>query len=85
MSFSLGRKCGVVLRAGATLQQSQCLLTLAFSGVPVVAQWLTNLTGTMRLRVRSLALLSGLRIQRCCDLLCRLQTQLRSGVAVALA
>ena len=34
-------------------------------GVPVVAQWLTNLTGTMRLRVRTPALLSGLRIQHC--------------------
>ena len=28
--------------------------------------------GTMRLRVRSLGLLSGLRIQHCCELWCRL-------------
>ena len=39
----------------------------------------------MRLRVQSLALLSGLRIWRCCELWCRLQTQLRSCIAVALA
>ena len=35
----------------------------------------------MRMRVRSLALLSG--IQHCCELWCRLQRQLGSGVAVA--
>ena len=39
---------------------------------------------TMRLWVRSLALLSGLRIRCHCELQCRLQTRLRSGVAVAL-
>ena len=33
--------------------------------------------GTMRLRVRSLALLRGLRIWRCRELWCRSQTQLR--------
>ena len=38
--------------------------------------------GTMRSRVRSLASLSGLRIQRCCALWCRLQTQLGSHVPV---
>ena len=37
--------------------------------------------GTMMLRVRSLALLSGLIIQRCCELWCRLQILLGSGVA----
>jgi len=38
-------------------------------GGPIVAQWLTNLTRkTMRLRVQSLALLSGLRIQHCREL-----------------
>uniref|UniRef100_A0A8D0Q4B3 Uncharacterized protein n=2 Tax=Sus scrofa TaxID=9823 RepID=A0A8D0Q4B3_PIG len=40
--------------------------------------------GTMRLRVRSLALLRGLRIQCCRELWCRLQMQLRSCIAVAL-
>ena len=39
----------------------------------------------MRLQVPSLALLSGLRIRPCRELWCRSQTQLRSGVAVALA
>jgi len=52
-------------------------------GVPVMAQWLTNLR-TMRLQVRSLALLSGLRIQRCGELWCRSQTWLGSCIAVAL-
>ena len=53
-------------------------------GVPVVAQWLTRL-GTMRLRDQSLPLLSGLTIQHCLELWCRLQTRLRSRVAVAQA
>ena len=37
----------------------------------------------MRIRVRSLAPLGGLRIQLCCELQHRLQMQLRSGVAMA--
>ena len=41
--------------------------------------------GTMRLRVQSLALLSGLRIQHCHELWCRSQMWLRSRVAVAVA
>ena len=40
--------------------------------------------GTMRLQVQSLASLSGLRIRCCRELWCRLQIQLRSGVAVAM-
>ena len=39
----------------------------------------------MRLQVQSLASLSGVRIRRCCELWCRSQTWLRSGVAVAVA
>ena len=39
----------------------------------------------MRLWVWSLRLLSGLRIRRCRELWCRLQTRLESRVAVALA
>ena len=39
----------------------------------------------MRMQVQSLASLSGLRIQRCRELWCSLQTQLGSHVAVALA
>ena len=38
--------------------------------------------GTLRLRVQSLALLSGSRIQHCCELWCGSQMQLKSGVAV---
>ena len=37
----------------------------------------------MRIPVQSLASLSGLRIRRCLELWCKSQTQLRSGVAVA--
>ena len=55
-------------------------------GVPIVEQWLMNLTrNCMRLQVRSLALLSGLRIQRCRELWCGSQTRLGSRVAEALA
>ena len=55
----------------------------AIRGIPVVAQWKRIQLGTMRLQVRSLALLSGLRIQRCPELWCRSQTRLGSDVAVA--
>ena len=37
----------------------------------------------MRIRIQSLSLLSGLRIQSCCKLQCRSQMWLRSGVTVA--
>ena len=40
-------------------------------GVPIVAQWKQIRLGTVRLRVPSLASLSGLRIQRCGKLWCR--------------
>ena len=39
----------------------------------------------MRFRVRSLALLRGLRIRHCCELWCSLQMRLGSGVAMAVA
>ena len=39
----------------------------------------------MRMRVQSLALLSGLRIWHCCELRCRSQTLLGSWVAMAVA
>ena len=54
-------------------------------GVPVMAQWKRIRLGTMRLRVQSLALLSGLRILRCSELWCRSQMQLGSGIAVPVA
>ena len=50
------------------------------TGVPVVAQWKQIRLGNMRLRVQSLASLNGLRIQHCCELWCRWQTQLGSGI-----
>ena len=54
------------------------------AGVPVVVLrkqiWLV----TMRLRVGSLASISGLRIQRCCELWHRLQTWLGADVSVAM-
>ena len=40
--------------------------------------------GTVRLQIGSLASLRGLGIQSCHELWCRLKTQLRSGIAVAL-
>ena len=55
------------------------------SGVPVVAQQKRIQLGTIRFQVRSLALLSGLRVWCCCELWCRSKTQLRSCVAVAVA
>ena len=55
----------------------------ALRGVPVVAQQKRIRLGTVRLRVRSLASLSGLRIPCCRELWCRSQTRLRSGVAMA--
>ena len=52
-----------------------------------MAQWLPHLTRNHETAdsVRSLALLSGLRIWRCHELWCRSQMRLRSAVAVALA
>ena len=52
------------------------------SGVPVVAQHVAELV-SMRTRVGSLALLSGLGIQPRGELWCRLQMKLGSHVAVA--
>ena len=54
-------------------------------GVPLVARQKRTQLGTMRLWVRSLAWLSGSRIQRCRKLWCRLQMRLGSGIAVAVA
>ena len=51
------------------------------TGVPVVVQQKRIQLGAMRLLIRSLASLNGLRIWHFCELWCRLQ--LRSGIAVA--
>ena len=50
---------------------------------PVVAQGVKNLLVNVRMQIQSPALLSGLRIRRCCELWCRSHTRLRSGVSVA--
>ena len=52
------------------------ILELKLQGVPFVAQWLTNPTRSHKVVVWSLALLSGLRIQRCREMWYRLQTRL---------
>ena len=54
-------------------------------GVPIMAQRELIQLVSMRMQVRSLALLSGLRIQRCLELWCKSQMWLRSGVAVLVA
>ena len=54
-----------------------------FLGVPIVAQPVKNLTSIHE----DVGLIPGLaqwvRILRCCELQCRSQTKLRSGVVVA--
>ena len=54
-----------------------------FNGVPIMVQRKRIQLGTTRLRVPTLASPSGLGIQDCRELWCRLKTQLGSGVAVA--
>ena len=54
-------------------------------GVPIVAQQKWTRLVSMRIWIRSLALLSVLRIQHCCELWCRSQMQFRSCIAVAVA
>ena len=61
----------------------QRLIRKGLPGAPIVAQQKRIQLGTMRLRVRFLALLSGLRIWCCPELWCRSQMQLGSCVAVA--
>ena len=52
------------------------------TGVPIMVQWKRIWLGTMRLRVQSLASLSGLRIWHCHELWCRSQTRFTSGIVV---
>ena len=54
-------------------------------GVPVMVQWKGIRLEIIRLQVQSLASLNGLRTQNCRDLWCSSQTQLGSGIAVAVA
>ena len=55
------------------------------NGVPIVAQWLMNVTHIHEDSVQSLALHSGLRIWCGSELWCRLQMRLRCLVAMAVA
>ena len=52
-------------------------------GVPVVAQWKRIQLVSMRVWVRSLALLSGIRLWPCPELQCVSQMLLGFGIAVA--
>ena len=60
-----------------------CLSQNGVLGVPIVVQQKRIRLGTMRFRVQPLASLSGLRIQCCRELWCRLQTRSSSCIAVA--
>ena len=53
-------------------------------GVPTVAQWIMNLFSIMRMQVRSLTSLNGLRIRHCHELWYRSQMQFESRVVVAM-
>ena len=53
-------------------------------GIPVVGiQLLMNPTKNHEVEVQSLTSISGLRIHRCCELWCRSQMELGTGIAVA--
>ena len=71
-------------QTGHSQRVGDCPQTKLIPGLPVVAQWKRIRLGTLRLRVRSLASLSGLSIGHCCELWRRSQMQLRSGIAAAL-
>ena len=81
-----GRNKSLVAKRLAERKVSDfCALKLYMDGVPTMVQQKRIRRGTMRLWVRSLASLSGLRIWRCHELRCRSQTWLGSGVAMAVA
>ena len=53
-------------------------------GAPIVAQQVKTQLVSMRMCIRSLALLNEIRIQCCCELWYRLQMWLRSHIVVAM-
>ena len=73
LSSSMGRHSSLILR----------LDKYSNFGVPIVAQWKQTRLVSMRRRVLSLVPPSGLKIWHCFELLCILQMQLGSGIAVA--
>ena len=56
-----------------------------YLGVPIVAQWLTNPTSLHEVVGLIPGLTQWVRIWRCHELRCRLQTRLRSRVVMAVA
>ena len=60
-----------------------CLINMLLARVPIVVQRKQIRLVSMRMSVRSMALLSGLRVQCCWKLWCRSQTQLGSCIALA--
>ena len=54
-------------------------------GVPVVAQWIMNLTRNHEVVDLIPGLAQGLRIQQCCELWCRSHLRLGPHLAVAVA
>ena len=57
---------------------SRLLLEVSFLGVPIMAQWLMNPTNIHEKAGLIPALVSWLKIRRCCELQCRSKMQLRS-------
>ena len=88
-SLSLGTKSPAVgeqapLRAWATDSASPALVRKRNEvEFPLWLRGLRTQLVSMRMRVQSLAWISGLKILCCCKLWCRSQMQLGSGVAVA--
>ena len=80
MEEELGIK---VQREGAVRREDYISSRTFFFGVSVLVQWKGIQLGTIRFQVRSLALLSELRIQRSRELWCRSLIKLGSHVAVA--
>ena len=66
-------------------QKTAPSIKMPTDGVPVVVSKLRTQLVSMRMWVRALASVSGLRIRHCHKLKCRSRAWLRSGVAVAVA